>query len=79
MLVEKDMSTELKQMIRHSSELTFGAAGIFEGDDGENMEGCTAGGDGYVEIFDGSINIVCARLQPAAHFIDARFFQSGKS
>lgn len=47
-LVEKDMSTELKQMIRHSSELTFGAAGIFEGDDGENMEGCTSGGDGYV-------------------------------
>lgn len=47
-LVEKDMSDELKQMIRHSSELTFGAAGIFEGDDGENMEGCTWGSQGYV-------------------------------
>ena len=47
-LVEQDMSTELKQMIRRSSELTFGAAGIFEGDDGENMEGCTWGGEGYV-------------------------------
>jgi len=47
-LVERDMSDELKQMIRHSSELTFGAAGIFEGDDGENMEGCTWGGEGYI-------------------------------
>lgn len=47
-LVERDMSPELKQMIRHSSELTFGAAGIFEGDDGENMEGCTWGGEGFI-------------------------------
>ncbi len=47
-LVESEMSTELKQMIRHSSELTFGAAGMFEGDDGENMEGCTWSSQGYM-------------------------------
>ena len=47
-LVDADMPAELKQMIRHSSETTFGAAGIFEGDDGENMEGCTWGSSEYM-------------------------------
>lgn len=47
-LVEKEMPQDLKAMIRHSSEKTFGAAGIFEADDGENMEGCTWASAGHV-------------------------------
>lgn len=47
-LVERDMPADLKGMIRRSCEKTFGAAGIFEGDDGENMEGCTWAAEGPV-------------------------------
>jgi 3-phenylpropionate/trans-cinnamate dioxygenase alpha subunit len=47
-LVEKDMPEELKRGIRHTNEKTFGAAGILEGDDGENMEGNTNSARGWV-------------------------------
>lgn len=47
-LVEKDMPAELKLLIRKSAEKTFGGAGIFESDDGENMEGCTSGSNGFI-------------------------------
>lgn len=47
-LVEREMPDELKIRIRHANEKTFGAAGIFEGDDGENMEGNTRSNDGWV-------------------------------
>lgn len=47
-LVENDMPADLKQMIRKSMEHTFGSAGIFEGDDGENMEGCTWTSEGFI-------------------------------
>jgi len=56
-LVEKEMPEDLKRMIRHSNEKTFGAAGIFEGDDGENMEASTWTSEGFVtrqqEIYTG--------------------------
>ena len=42
------MPEELKQAIRHTNEKTFGAAGILEGDDGENMEGNTRSNEGWV-------------------------------
>lgn len=47
-LVERDMPEALKQGIRHTNEKTFGAAGILEGDDGENMEGNTQSSDGWI-------------------------------
>lgn len=47
-LVERDMPEELKQGIRHTNEKTFGAAGLLEGDDGENMEGNTNSAEGWV-------------------------------
>lgn len=47
-LVERDMPEELKRGIRHTNEKTFGAAGMLEGDDGENMEGNTNSSDGWV-------------------------------
>jgi phenylpropionate dioxygenase-like ring-hydroxylating dioxygenase large terminal subunit len=47
-LVESEMPEDLKQMIRHTNEKTFGAAGLLEGDDGENMEGNTWTAEGYI-------------------------------
>jgi 3-phenylpropionate/trans-cinnamate dioxygenase alpha subunit len=47
-LVEQDMPDSLKRGIRHSNEKTFGAAGLLEGDDGENMEGNTNTAAGWV-------------------------------
>lgn len=47
-LVEQDMPESLKRGIRHSNEKTFGAAGMLEGDDGENMEGNTNTAAGWV-------------------------------
>lgn len=47
-LVERDMPEALKQGIRHTNEKTFGAAGMLEGDDGENMEGNTHSSAGWV-------------------------------
>ncbi len=47
-LVESEMPDELKRRIRHANEKTFGAAGIFEGDDGENMESNTRSNEGWV-------------------------------
>jgi nitrite reductase/ring-hydroxylating ferredoxin subunit len=47
-IVETEMPEELKRLLRHSAEKTFGGAGIFESDDGENMEGCTWGGTGFI-------------------------------
>jgi nitrite reductase/ring-hydroxylating ferredoxin subunit len=47
-LVERDMPEELKRGIRHTNEKTFGAAGLLEGDDGENMEGNTQTSAGWV-------------------------------
>jgi phenylpropionate dioxygenase-like ring-hydroxylating dioxygenase large terminal subunit len=47
-LVERAMPEELKRGIRHTNEKTFGAAGILEGDDGENMEGNTQSSRGWV-------------------------------
>jgi nitrite reductase/ring-hydroxylating ferredoxin subunit len=47
-LVERDMPEELKRGIRHTNEKTFGAAGLLEGDDGENMEGNTHSSAGWV-------------------------------
>ncbi len=47
-LVEKEMPDDLKEMIRHTNEKTFGAAGLLEGDDGENMEGNTWTAEGYI-------------------------------
>ncbi|MSR13582.1 MAG: aromatic ring-hydroxylating dioxygenase subunit alpha [Gammaproteobacteria bacterium] len=47
-LVESEMPEELKRGIRHSNEKTFGAAGLLEGDDGENMEGNTHSSDGVI-------------------------------
>ncbi len=56
-IVEKEMPDDLKRLIRHTAEKTFGAAGIFEADDGENMEGCTWSSNGWMtrqqELFAG--------------------------
>jgi len=40
-LVEKEMSAELKRKIQKEALRTFGTAGTFESDDGQNMYGCT--------------------------------------
>ncbi|HUY17790.1 MAG TPA: aromatic ring-hydroxylating dioxygenase subunit alpha [Candidatus Binataceae bacterium] len=40
-LVEKDMPADLKRKIQKEALRTFGTAGTFESDDGQNMNGCT--------------------------------------
>lgn len=56
-LVEKDMPGELKQMMHRNNIDSFGTAGLFESDDGENFEECTASNRGFVtrqgELFTG--------------------------
>ncbi len=40
-LVEKDMPDDLKRKIQKEALRSFGTAGTFESDDGQNMQGCT--------------------------------------
>lgn len=44
--VEKNMSSELKRKIQKETLRTFGTAGTFESDDGQNFYGCTSSSQG---------------------------------
>jgi len=46
-LVEKAMSPELRKQVEHEATKTFGTAGMFESDDGGNMEACTQSNQGH--------------------------------
>ncbi len=46
-IVEKAMSDELKQQILDNVLLTFGPAGLFDNDDGDNLASCTAQSRGW--------------------------------
>lgn len=45
-IVEKDMPAELKRRVQKEALRTFGTAGTFESDDGQNFWGCTFTGRG---------------------------------
>lgn len=47
-IVEKDMPTELKDKLARSLHRTFGAAGILEADDNDNMESISRLGRGFM-------------------------------
>jgi 3-phenylpropionate/trans-cinnamate dioxygenase alpha subunit len=47
-LAYRDMPSEVKDAIRHCHMKTFGTAGLFEGDDAENMQYATHAARGYV-------------------------------
>jgi 3-phenylpropionate/trans-cinnamate dioxygenase alpha subunit len=47
-LVEKDMPAELKRSIQKEALRTFGTAGTFEADDGQNLHGCTETARGII-------------------------------
>ncbi|MEC9341678.1 MAG: RHO alpha subunit C-terminal catalytic domain-containing protein, partial [Pseudomonadota bacterium] len=46
-MVEDAMPEDLKKEVIHQAILTFGTAGMFESDDGENMEACTHSNRGW--------------------------------
>jgi 3-phenylpropionate/trans-cinnamate dioxygenase alpha subunit len=46
-LVEKNMPDELKQQILDNVLLTFGPAGLFDNDDGDNLAACTSQSRGW--------------------------------
>lgn len=47
-LVEKDMPADLKRNIQKEALRTFGTAGTFESDDGQNLHGCTEAARGTI-------------------------------
>lgn len=59
-MVEKDMPPDLKRKIQKEAIYTFGTAGVFESDDGQNFSGCTNTNRGPVArggIMNGSMGI----------------------
>ncbi|MCK9990576.1 MAG: aromatic ring-hydroxylating dioxygenase subunit alpha [Rugosibacter sp.] len=46
-IVEKNMPDELKQQILDNVSLTFGPAGLFDNDDGDNLASCTSQSRGW--------------------------------
>ncbi len=46
-IVEKAMPDELKQQVLDNEMLTFGPAGLFDNDDGDNLASCTAQSRGW--------------------------------
>jgi 3-phenylpropionate/trans-cinnamate dioxygenase alpha subunit len=46
-MVDKEMSDELKQMILNNVSRTFGPAGLFDNDDGDNLQAITEQSRGW--------------------------------
>lgn len=65
-MVHKEMPDELKQQIVKDAVMSFGTAGTFEADDGENMEACTWSSRGYVAR-EGRVNIGMGKGHDGRH------------